>query len=454
MLSLRSKHHSDRVACRVRRKSSGVWVPLAALLAALPNRHAGAQVLDRYFPANIPAYQDWFADLDTSGAGTSYQPLGMRAGNFIISPSISEGIGYDSDPAGIAGGAGSAEIRSSGAVTVNSDWSRNAFNADLSVDDTRYLDQPSRSFTTWTASAGGTIDYGDDQVRLGYAHLDSVSLPTDAGTFGLTAPVTDQVDDLRISDTIGPGPLTLVPALTGQLYRFSSTSGSESLASLGAFNRDVVTPSITAGYQFAGGHNIIVILNDSYVTYGNDTGIGAGIGAGIDRPPNYNDVSMLVGIEYRQSALFVYRALVGYEERFAQGTGKFGGGSISAPAAELDVIWTPTVLTSLTGRLAQSLQDEPTAAGQGVTQTSAQLILDYAFRRNVMLEATAEYARASFPNGGGVQSTISGSAEARWSLTRNLSLSLRYDFTRGDDSAAASQGFTRNQVLLRAKFQL
>ncbi len=420
------------------------------LLAALPHGNASAQVLDRYYPANIPAYQDWFAGLDTTGAGTSYQPLGIRAGSFIINPSMSEGIGYDSDPAGIAGGAGSADIRSSAAVTVNSDWSRNAFDIDLSVDDTRYLEQPSRSFTTWTASAGGTVDYGDDQIRLGYAHVNGVSLPTDAGTFGLTAPITDQVDDLRVSDTIGPGPLTLVPALTGQLYRFSSPSGPELLSELGAFDRDVVTPSVTAGYQFAGGHNILAILSDNYVTYGSS----AGAGGSLDRPPNYNDVSILVGIEYHQSALFVYRALIGYEERFSQGIGKFGGGTISAPAAELDLIWTPTVLTSLTGRLAEGLQDEPTVLGQGVTQTSAQLTLDYSFRRNVMLEASAEYDRASFPDGGGVQSTISASAEARWSLTRNLSLSLRYDYTRGDDSFIASQGFTRNQILLRARFQL
>jgi len=424
-------------------------VPLAALLAALPHGNARAQVLDRYFPANIPAYQDWFASLDTSGVGNSYQPLGIRAGSFTINPSISEGIGYDSDPSGLASGAGSADIQSTGTVTVNSDWSRNAFNADVSVDNTSYFEQPSRSFTTWTASAGGSIDYSDDQVRLGYAHIDSVSLATDAGTFGIPYPISDHVDDLRVSDTIGPGPLTLVPALTGQLYRFSSTAGPEYLASLGAFDRDVVTPSITAGYQFAGGHNLIVILNDDYVTYGSAAGGGA-----IDRPAGYNDVSMLVGIEYHQSALFAYRALVGYEERFSQGIGKFGGGTISAPAAELDLIWTPTVLTSLTGRLAQSLQDEPTAVGQGVTQTSAQLILDYAVRRNVMLEASAEYNRASFPDGGGVQSTISGSAEARWSLTRNLSLSLRYDFTRGDDSVAASEDFTRNQVVLRATFHL
>jgi hypothetical protein len=415
----------------------------AALLAGLTHGEARAQLLERYFPANVPAYQDWFANLDTSGTGDAYTPLGVRAGSFIIRPSITEGIGYDSNVIGTQAALGSAELRSSGAVNVDSDWSRNSLNASVAADDMRYFDAPGRSFTTWTASAGGTIDYADDKIGLGYAHLNTVSLPTDAGTFGLLQPVTGQVDDVRISDTLGPGPLILVPALDGQLYRFSTASGATSAASQGLFNRDQLTGSVTASYEFAGGHNVIVVLNDSDVTYS---------GAPTGRPANYNDASILAGLEYRQSALFVYRALVGYEERFPNGRGT--GRTISAPAAELDLIWTPTRLLSLTGRVVQSLQNEVTAAGQGVTDTSGQLILDYAARRNVMLEGTLRYDRTSFSMGEGTQSAFIASAEARWNLNRNLGLVLHYDFTKGDDSSDSALSFTRQQILLQARFQM
>jgi hypothetical protein len=305
------------------------WLLPAAVLASLSHGQARAQLIGRYFPANIPAYEDWFATVDTSGVGDQ-QVTGERVGSFIIQPTFTEGIGYDSDPSGRPSGAGSADLSSSGVVTVTSDWSRNALGAALTVNDVRYFSQPTFDYTTWTASAGGAIDYGDDEIRLGYIHVNSVTLPTDAGTFGLTAPITNQIDDFRVSDTIGPGPLTLVPAVVGDLYRFSAPPGELAGLEQGVSNRNVVTPSITANYQFAGGHNLVVVLSDEYGTYpGGNTG---------GFTPNYNDVSLLAGIEYRQSALFAYRALVGYEERFLQGNGH-AGGTISAPAAELDAIW-------------------------------------------------------------------------------------------------------------------
>ena len=423
---------------------AATWVLYAMLLAVLPlcGARGQGQVLDRYFAANVPAYQDWFANLDTTGVGNAFEPLGWRAGTFVFHPSVSEGFGFDSNPAGTSAAHGSTVLDSSGAISLDSNWARDAVNAAVTVDDQRYFDDPRQSFTTWTASAGSTVEYGDDQIRLGYAHLNSVTLPTDVGNFGLAAPITNVVDDLRVSDTIGTGRFTLVPGVIGQLYRFSG-NGSEAAADQ-LFDRDAVTGSLTAGYQFAGGHNLLLVLNDSEVDYHQGDGLP---------PPNYNDLSVLGGIEYRQSALLVYRALIGYEERFLAGHGA-NGGTITAPSAELDVIWTPTRLMSVTGRVSEGLQDEPTATGQGVKQTSVEAVLDYAFRRNVMLQASAQYGRASFPNGGGVEATYGAHASARWSLTRNWSLSLAYDYSRGDSSGAGGLGYTLNEILLQAKFQL
>ncbi|MEJ0045767.1 MAG: outer membrane beta-barrel protein [Rhodospirillales bacterium] len=122
-----------------------------------------------------------------------------------------------------------------------------------------------------------------------------------------------------------------------------------------------------------------MIVSDSDVTY--DSG-GPG-----RRIADYNDASVLAGIEYRQSAVFVYRALAGYEVRLPYGTG-LDVATLTAPAAELDLIWQPTRLVTLTGRVSQSLQDEPTDIAQGLTQTGTQLTLDYAFRRNVLLDTS------------------------------------------------------------------
>jgi hypothetical protein len=331
-------------------------------------------------------------------------------------------------------------------VSADSDWARNSVNASIVADRLDYFNYPSQSPTTWTAAAGGAVNYGDDQIDIGYSHVNGITLPTDVGSFGLQGPIIDQVDDLRISDTIGPGPLILVPSLDGQLYRFSQVSNAVPTdVQQDLFNRNGVTGSLTAGYQFAGGHNVVVIISDSQVGYQNTRQAF--------RPADYNDVSVLGGIEYQQSALLAYRALIGYEQRTPTGSG-LPHGTISAPAAELDVIWKFSVLTSVTAKVSQSLQDEPSGISQGLTVTQASLAIQHSLRRNIKLDASVEYDDASGSSGAGNQSTIQAGAGATWALTRNWALTLRYSYTKADASGQGLVGFDRNLVFLQARFQL
>lgn len=434
------------VACNARGGASGFWVYVATLMALCTGVPAHAQLLDRYFPANVPAYQDWFAAATPLVEDSGYSPLGVRIGSFAVHSSVTQGIEYDSNIFGTAQGGGSGALETSAAVSIDSNWSTNGINGALSVDNLHYFQYPSRSYTDWTASVGGVIQDADNEIRLGYSHLNTVSLPTDVGLFGLNAPVIDQVDDFRISDTIGPGPLTLVPALVGQLYQFTPVSGNTAASSLDLFNRQALTGSLTAGYEFSGGHDVIVVLSDSQVGY-------SGGQATVARPSDYNDVSIMTGLQYRQSALFTYRALVGYETRFATGRGT-NDGTISAPAAELDVIWDPTVLTTVTGRVTQSLQDEPTGIAQGLIDTGAELDVTHSYRRNITLNGSIRYDRSSFPDSSETQSGVSVSAGGSWALSRALSISVQYEFSHADGSNPGEVTFTRHQVWLRATLQL
>ena len=407
---------------------------------------ARAQLIDRYFPANIPAYQDWATAALALQTDSAYAPTGVRTGSFVIHPSVSESLGYDSNPFGNPTARGTAESDTNVSVAADSDWARNGLNAAITADRTQYFDFPSQSFTAWTAAAGGVIDYAEDQIDVGYSHVNGVSLPTDVGSFSLRQPVIDQIDDVRVTDTLGPGPLILVPSLDGQLYSFNPVSGgSQTAFQQGLFNRSAINGSLTAGYEFSGGHNVIVIISDSQVGYQNSS-LAA-------RPADYNDVSVLAGLEYQQSALIAYRALVGYEVRSPTGNG-VSHGTISAPAAEFDIIWKPTALTSLTGKVSQSLQDEPSGNSQGLTLTQAGVVLDHSLRRNVSVEGSLQYNSASSPSGSGNQSTFSAGASANWSINRNWVLSLRYQYTSANDNTQSLSGFDRHQIFLQAKFQL
>ena len=80
-------------------------------------------------------------------------------------------MGYDSNVLGSGASARQLDIGTPPSLPVGSDWSRNSLVGFLGLDDWRYLDQPHQSRTNWTASFGGTLAVGRDQLTVAAAHF-------------------------------------------------------------------------------------------------------------------------------------------------------------------------------------------------------------------------------------------------------------------------------------------
>jgi hypothetical protein len=63
--------------------------------------------------------------------GDPYEPLGLRAGSFLILPAVELSPGYDNNPQHTPGGPGSATYTVAPELHVRSDWSRNSLTADI-----------------------------------------------------------------------------------------------------------------------------------------------------------------------------------------------------------------------------------------------------------------------------------------------------------------------------------
>jgi hypothetical protein len=405
---------------------------------------AQAQVLDRYFPANVPAYQDWAEATSGPPVDLGYAPVGIHFGDFIVYPSLTERLGYSTNPFGAPNGVPSATEQTNASITANSNWSRNSLNAYVNVSNTQYL-RYSQSFTDWTISLGSTIQVADNMLEFGYVHVSAVQLPTTFGAFAQTQPVDEQDDDLRASYTFGSGRISLVPALQGDVYRFGATSvgSNDSAEAQGLYGRDALTTSLTANLQFAGGHNLLAILSDSVVQYG---------GRSAQRPANYNDISFLVGIEYRSSAVLAYRALVGYEDRMSTSRGVTDQ-TLAAPTAELDVLWNPTTLTGVTGKVSQNFQNSPTDGGQGVSETSVQIVVTHSLTRAVDIQGSARYLNASFPEDGGNEQGAFTTLRVNWHLSRHIVLSAEYDFSLQSGNNSNSLSYRDHEIYVQGKLQ-
>ncbi len=390
-------------------------------------RIARPQLIDQYYPAGIPGYESWISDAVLDRPHNEYESAGIRAGDVVIRPSLSEGFGENNNVFGSTHPTGSALLVTQGNVSASSDWSRDSLDATVNVSDQRYLQQPALSHTDWNAGLGGVIDIGQDSATLAYTHVTNTTAAGDIGTRSVGQPTTFALDSAHAAYQVSLGKYSLQPAIDAAVYRFSNT-GIPSSSPVATNNRNSFAGSLTGGYSLAPGRSIVAVLTGTDAEY---TAKAPGTIV-----PDYTDLSLVGGLDFRTGSLFRYRALVGFERRsFASAQ----LASASSPLVELDVIWTPTRLTTVTTEASRSFQEAVASIqSESFTYNSLRLTVDHEYLRNVILEASGAYQIANFQLGSETERVISMGANVTWLLNRRLSIVGSVVHTQSADDRNAS----------------
>lgn len=396
------------------------WVlGLGAALAA-PTLHA--QEIEHYLPQGLPAYQDWAqtSQVLVPALDSAFAPVGIRLGPVALFPTLNERIGYDTAPLG-PGTRASGEADSEATVRLQDDTGLAQVNATLQADTMAYFDAPEGSITNWSAALDTSLQASGETPEAGYAHVARTLLPGDAQSVQFSRPLDSTIDDIRISDAIGAGRFVLDPSARFDLYQFGAVQGGFTPF----YNRSEEAGSLAAGYDVAGGHNIVAVADVSHA------GFSIPQVAGIAR--DYTEFSVLGGVEYRQDAVFAYRVIGGYQLRAV------GGAAGAAPHLQefrlaADAIWAPTRLLAFSLEVSRGLADEPDTPATGVVETRAALTATYSVARDTLLRAHAgifrlhdEDAAAGIAGGAGTQTNFAGGVAVTRALNRIVSVSLSYD---------------------------
>lgn len=94
-----------------------------------------------------------FSDKDDA-----YEPLGIRAGAFILKPAVEVGAGYSTNPGQDIKGRGSPQYVVAPELRVQSDWSRHELTADLRGSYTAYTEDSSLNQPALSSKIDGRID--------------------------------------------------------------------------------------------------------------------------------------------------------------------------------------------------------------------------------------------------------------------------------------------------------
>ncbi len=390
---------------------------LAITLAVCLVGKATAEILSTLLPEGVPGYDDDPGVTVETRLHPEQMPLGSRDGPLVAAPRLDESFGYDSNALPGPYRRGSWQVVTAPTLSLGTDWSRDAIGALFSIEDTRVLALPAQSRTDGTASVGVRLDNGEDRLTLAAAHIARHEDRSTLDTVPSDSPVAFQIDDARASYTMASGPWSVVPSVEASNWAYGNTTVRGVPADQSFRDRVVLQGGLTARYELAPLRSLVFMLRGISQDF---THTPRG-----QASPDSVSTQMLAGIDYDDDAVWHWRLLVGGETRqFRASAYKTQNNLI----AEAGVGWSPSGMTTVSATVSRETDDAAQEGVSGLRATTARLVIDHEYLRDLLLRASIGLQEADF-FGGGHQFGSSAGVGVTWVLNRSLRLSFTYDQT-------------------------
>lgn len=370
-------------------------------------------------------------------------PLGVRAGSFLIFPKVELGTTYDDNVFATENNKeGDFLFQVLPTVTVQSDFSRHALRFSAGADVGRYADQTSENYIDYFFTGGGRFDVTGDSFLVGdvsYRKLhedrgdpDSPTAASEPIEFARTnAELAYQQRFNRVTGRIGVG------AENEDYDDVSSITGT----TLNQDNRDKWAYSATGqvGYDLYPGYQPFLRFTYTRTEYDEGT-----------VKPDSDTYEAVVGTTLDLTNLLTGEIFVGYLSR-SYDESQFKNFTGVAYGLKLD--YAVTQLTSISGNVTRGVEEGFGAVPSPRDRTTFQVGVDHELLRNVVLSALAEYQMDDYQNTSQEEDFYLLQAGATYNLNRNFYLRGTYSYSTRD-SNLPGEDYDRNLFLLRLGAQL
>ncbi len=415
---------------------------------------ARAQFIDTYLPANVPGFNQDRGITVLTRPRPLYEQQGVQLGGFTVRSGIEEQFGYNSNITGTSNGPGSSFFETTPSVSADSNWERGRLGISASADRFDYLSASQQSHTDWNVAVGGGVTILQNTLDVGYSHVHGNEFGINAGAVAYNTPVPFDVDIVRSSYTYEQGRFTFTPNFDFRYYQYGNALLNGQTVDQRFRDRTVAAGGVTTRFLLSDERALVLVIQGSESSY-------------IYQPfgqPSNNSQSLLIlpGIDYQATGPWRYRVLVGGEYRSFDAAQY---GSRFSPIFEASVIYTPTLLTTISGTLRRDVEDPEAEGTSGYTTTGVSLRVDHELRRNVLLQATAAYNAVHYFQGLGSENNYSFGGGVTWLIDPHLSAFATYRFTHQDGSgrpavltlgapASVLPSFTQNLALIGLQWRL
>ncbi|MCB1969231.1 MAG: outer membrane beta-barrel protein [Geminicoccaceae bacterium] len=357
-----------------------------------------------------------------------FDPLGIRAGSFLIHPQVETDASYDDnifatnndETDDIIFG-----IRPS--ITAESQWSRHQLDVSLDGDAGLYSDNHDSNFYDAGIGLNGRIDVMRNsafKVRLfGRRAHEERDDPNESGDKEVTKYYRTGMD---LGYRHNFNRVYIEPTFTFNRVDFEDTRN------VNNDDRD------SNRYRMRGrvGYAIsprLSVFGEGYMGYveydetPNDSGL--------DR--NSENYGGNVGVEVELTGLLTGEASIGYTKQTYDDDDL---DNIDSPAANVSLTWLPTQLTTVVGTLSGEIRETTEVVdgdpASGIAEAIAQIDVTHELRRNIILTGNIGYIHDDFKGTSRTDKSVKAGAGVRYLLNRNLGVDATYDFShRNSDSS-------------------
>jgi hypothetical protein len=377
-----------------------------------------------------------------------YDPLGVRAGSFVLFPTLTVQEQYESNIYATSNNEDDDFItRILPNLRLQSDWNNHALVVETGGDFGFYADHSDEDFQDYYIATRGRVDIRRSTVlRLGAGvrHLhESRESPDDPGPnvaeeptqFNLYSAETSLRHDFgRINATLG-----------GEFDRYSfddpdAVGGGEVIEH--DRDRNVYTGTLRVGYEIQPSYEAFILGSYNKRVYdGNE------VGTGIDRDSKGFGVAAGMEVDFGGvifGDFFAGYRYQDYEDSSLDSIDGVGGGA--------DLTWNVTELTTITALLSSDIRETTTPGASGRLVSTGEIGVDHELRRNIILSGNVGITRDDYQGTSRTDWIYRAGPDLTYLINRYLRASLGYEFVKRD-SDVSDEDFTNHVVLVRLGLQ-
>jgi hypothetical protein len=316
-----------------------------------------------------------------------YDSRGLRVGAFSLNPVLRFSAEHSDNIYGVATGeVGDTFFRIQPSATLQSNWTRHSLSLFANANVERYQDLSQENNTSWQVGTRGVLDLLRSSKMSGDASLSHFTEPRTSSNTVSTSVIPIEYDQNTINASgyreFNRVRVSAAAGWSNFSYDNGLTVGGVSIDQ-SYRDRDVTSLSARADYAVTPDTALYIKVAKDWRSY-NQTAV-------LNR--DSQGLQILVGADFELSNLVRGQVGVGYlKQSFDDVTlSDFSGYALNAR-----VEWFPTQLVTVAFTAARTLQDSGLTGSAGNVTDQLGATVDYEFRRNVIITASAGYEHDNF----------------------------------------------------------